>query len=156
MHTLTISVLCCYAPLTASIHTHPNKYNECNLLATPKCQIHTTRHEAKSSEHSLHMKPSHTFLAYARAEFCSTGTLKPPSTVEWMNIVETCWEPVSIVHGCSYFSGVTGQTVCPRYREVLYSLESLVEQCIQTMWWVVHNSKAAIFPWELHAFVCSA
>ena len=84
----------------------------------------------------------------------------------------------SIVHGCSYFSGVTGLTVCPRYREVLYSLEciirsftviailfgtyncvytlTLVEQCIQTMWWVVHNSKAVIFPWELHAFVCSA
>ena len=69
-------------------------YNECSLLATPKCQIHTTRHEAKLSEHSLHMKQSHTYLAYARAEFCSTGTLKPPSTVEWMNIVETCWEPV--------------------------------------------------------------
>ena len=83
----------------------------------------------------------------------------------------------SIVHGCSYFSGVTGLTVCPRYREVLYSLEciiksftvnsytfwnvqlfvytlTLVEQCIQTMWWVVHNSKAAIYFSMRVACVC--
>ena len=33
----------------------------------------------------------------------------------------------SIVHGCSYFSGVTGLTVCPRYREVLYSLECIIK-----------------------------
>ena len=75
------------------------------------------------------MKPSHTFLAYARAGFCSTGTLKPLSTCgmdEYSGDVLGT-SVFSIVHGCSYFSGVTGLTVCPRYREVLYSLECIIK-----------------------------